>query len=57
MSLRYEAGPGHPKQVLCDNLEGWGGVGEGTQVYLWPIHVDVRQEPSQYFKVIILQLK
>ena len=30
---------------------------EGTYVYLWLIHVDVWQKPSQYCKVIILQLK
>jgi len=31
---------------------------EGAYVYLWPIHVDVCQEPTQYYwKVIILQLK
>ena len=30
--MKYEAGPGHPKQVLCDNLEGWGGVGAGRGV-------------------------
>ena len=32
---------------------------EGTYVYLWPIHADVWQKPSQYCKVraIILQLK
>ena len=30
---------------------------EGTPVYLWPTHVDVWQKPSQYCKVIILQLK
>ena len=29
----------------------------GMHVYLWPIHVDVWQKPSQYCKVIILQLK
>ena len=28
----------------------------GTHVYLWLIHVDVWQKPSQYFKLIILQL-
>ena len=32
---------------------GWGG----THVYLWPIQVDVRQNPSKYRKLIILQLK
>ena len=26
-------------------------------VYLWPIHVDVWQKPTQYCKAIILQLK
>ena len=30
---------------------------EGTHVYLWLIHVDVWQNPSQYCKVIILQFK
>ena len=30
---------------------------KGTHVYLWPIHIDVWQKPSQYYKVIILQLK
>ena len=46
---------GHPKPVLWDNLEGRGGEGgergfriRGTHVYLWLIHVDVWQKPSQY---------
>ena len=30
---------------------------EGTHIYLWSIHVDIWQKPSQYCKVIILQLK
>ena len=30
---------------------------DGTDVYLWLIHVDVWQKSSQYCKVIILQLK
>ena len=30
---------------------------EGTQVYLWLIHVDVWQKRTQYCKAIILQLK
>ena len=47
--------------MLCDNLEGWDGVGgrfkrEGTYVYLQLIHVDVWQKPIQYC-TIILQLK
>ena len=29
----------------------------GTQVYLWPIHVDVWQKSTQYCKAIIFQLK
>ena len=40
---------------------GWevGGslTREGTYVYLWLIHVDVWQKPTQYYKPIILQLK
>ena len=42
---------------------GWGGGGEKgirdgeTAVYLWLINADVWQKPSQYCKVIILQLK
>ena len=30
---------------------------EGTYVYLWLIHIDVRQKSTQYCKAIILQLK
>ena len=52
---------GHLKRWLCGNLEGRGGEvegfrREGTRVYLWPIHTDVWQKPSQYCEVIILQL-
>ena len=45
---------------------GWGGVGwekggrfkrEGTFVYLWSIHADVWQKPTQCCKAIILQLE
>ena len=38
---------------------GWGGSfqKEGTYVYLWLTHVGVWQKPSQYCKIIILQLK
>ena len=57
--LLFDAG--HPKLVLFNKLEEWDGEGSGwgfrreaTYVYLWPIHVDVCQEPSQYCKVIIL---
>ena len=30
---------------------------EGTYVYLWLMHVDVWQKPTQYYKAITLQLK
>ena len=30
---------------------------EGTYVYLWLIHVDAWQKPTQHCKAIILQLK
>ena len=30
---------------------------KGTHVYLWLIHVDVWQKPTQYYEAIILQLK
>ena len=41
---------------------GWGGIWEGgsvggAHVYLWPIHTDEWEKPSQYYTVIILQLK
>ena len=55
---------GNTKLVLCDNLEGWGeegggkgGSGERGHIWLWPVHVDIWQKPSEYCKVIILQLK
>ena len=34
-----------------------GGSGWGTHVHPWLFHVNVCQKPSQYYKVIILQLK
>jgi len=50
--------------VLWDNPEEWGGKGgeRGVEdvekrVYPWLIHVSEWQKPSQYCKVIILQLK
>ena len=46
--------------MLCDSLEGWEEEGrfkrEGTYVYLWLIHVDVGQKPTQHCKAIIFQL-
>ena len=46
----------------------WGGMGwetgggrevhrAGIYVYLWLTHVNVWQKPTQYWKIIILQLK
>ena len=50
--------------MLCDNLEGWDGVGGGREAQeggdiCMPVadHVDVWQKPTQYCKAIILQLK
>ena len=50
--------------MLYDSLEGWVGgevagrfKWEGIYVYLWLIHADVWQKPTQYRKAIILQLK
>ena len=56
---------GESKPGLCNNLEGLEAVGGGREVqeqgdvyiYLWPIHVDGWQKPTQYCKAIILQLK
>ena len=53
---------GHSKPVPWDNPEGWMGgrwgvFKRGTRVYLWLTHVDDWQNPPQYFKVLILQLK
>ena len=36
---------------------GVGIKSEGTYVYLWLMHVDVWQKPTQYWTSIILQLK
>ena len=45
-NLLYDAGSSN--QVLCDNLEGWDGVGDGREVqkkgmyaYLWLIRIEV----------------
>ena len=61
-SSMYEGG--YPKSVLWDNPEGQGREGRrrrvqdgGIHVYLWPIHAEVWQKPSQYCKVMILQLQ
>ena len=61
-SLMHETG--HSKLVHWDDPEGWdregggrGDSGRGDTCTPWFIHVDVRQKPPQYFKVISLQLK
>ena len=48
--------------MLCDNLEGWDGMGEGrgarregTYVYLWLIYVNELQRSTQYFRAVVLQ--
>ena len=49
----HETGRSGP--VHWDDPEGWdgegggrGGLGWGTHVYPWPIHVNVWQKPLQY---------
>ena len=52
-------------QSWCSQTTWKGGVGremgevrrEGTCVCLWPIHTDIRQKPSQYYKALIVKLK
>ena len=45
--------------VLCDNLEGWDGAGDGRGVQEGGKRsifvVSIRQRPTQYCKAIILQ--
>ena len=52
---------GDSKLVHWDNPVGWGGrweggLGWGTHVHPWLIHINVWQKPPQYCKVISLQL-
>ena len=58
----YDAG--NSNLGLCDNQGGWDMVRDGREVqergayvYLWRIHVDVWQKPTQYCKAIVSQLK
>ena len=47
--MLYDAWSSNP--MLYDNLGWWDEVGvgrEGTYIYLWLIHVDVWQKPTQY---------
>ena len=51
-----------PHAPRCGQKKKLCGVGrrvkrEGTYVYLWLIHVNVWQKPTQYCKAILLQLK
>ena len=49
--------------ALYLNLEAWDGEGdgsfkrEGLYVYLWLIHVEVRQKTTKLCKAIMLQLE
>ena len=56
--MRQALGPGalgRPRGIgWCGRWEG--GLGWGTHVNLWLIHVDVWQKPLEYCKVISLQL-
>ena len=36
---------------------GWRFKREGMYIYLWLIHVNVWQKPTQYYKAIILPFK
>ena len=52
---------GHSKLVHWDDPEGWDGEGGGrgiwdgeTRVHLWLIHINVWQNPPQYWKLISL---
>ena len=54
-NLMREAG--HPKLLLWDNPEEWGGEGGGrrvqdwgTHVHQWLMHVDVWQKPHNTVK-------
>ena len=61
-NLLYDAGNSNQG---CETTErgmmGWEVGGrlkrEGTELYIWLVHVDVCQKPAQYCKAIILQFK
>ena len=60
-NLLYDTGS---SAGALDNLEGWDGMGsggrlkrKGTHVYLWLIHVDVWQKPTQHCKAILFHSK
>ena len=58
--MLYDIGSSNP--LLSDNLKGQDRVrgrfkSEGTYVYLWLIHADVWQKPTQHCKILIFHLK
>ena len=58
--MLYDIGSSNP--LLSDNLKGQDRVrgrfkSEGTYVYLWLIHADVWQKPTQHCKTLIFHLK
>ena len=68
--MKYIASPGSMHETGCSGLvpwddhEGWDGegggsegLGWGTHVHPWLIHVNIWQKPLPYYKVISLQLK
>ena len=62
--MKQIASPGSIDETGCSGLvhwddpEGWEeGLGWGTHVHPWLIHVNVWKKPLQYCKVISLQLK
>ena len=64
--MKQIAGLGLMHETGCSGLVHWDDseerevgerVGLGTHVHPWLIHVNVWQKPSQYCKVISLQLK
>ena len=46
----------YDKPEECDRV-GQRFKREGTYLYLWLMHVDILQKPTEYCKTIILQLK
>ena len=64
--MKQIASPGSMHEAGCSGLVHWddsegcdgeGGSGWGTHVHPWLIHVTVWEKPTQYCKVISLQLK
>ena len=58
-NLMHEAG--HPKLVLWDNSEVWGGEGGGrrtqyggTHIHSWLIHGDIWPKPPVYIYIYFI---